>query len=78
MSDNLGPQGVVPFLGTLALFLLVSFGIDAVAATQFADLGGLLYLMAAPAVFNGLKRLVPSELRWADLGLGSERIPQVV
>ena len=78
MSDGLGPHGVFPFLGTLALFLLVSFGIDAVASTTWADLGGLVFLMASPAVFRGLKRLVPSELRWADLGLRPERVPEVV
>lgn len=58
MRGTLGLRVWLPLVVTLVGLLLVSFGLDAVAGTAIADLGGLLYLLASPALYRGLRDVV--------------------
>lgn len=58
MRGTLGLRVWLPLVVTGTGLLVVSFGLDAVAATSIADLGGLLYLLASPALYRGLRDVV--------------------
>lgn len=78
MGRGLGPQGVLPIVSTVALFLAVVFGTDAIASRTWADLLGLVFLMASPFVYSRLKALVPAGLEWASFARPAKRITDAV
>lgn len=66
MKATVTPKDWLPVAVTGALFFLVVFGTDAVASTTWADLAGIAYLLASPAVFGAVRSAAPDAHRLPD------------
>lgn len=62
MPLGLRPSEWLPVVATVSLFLLIVFATDAVASRTWADLVGLLYLVASPFLYRSLRSAVSESM----------------
>lgn len=66
-----GLRGWMPVIVTGGLFVVVVGGVALLASATLADLVGLIYLLASPAVYRGLRAIADAESGVAGLATGT-------
>lgn len=73
MDGDIGYEMWLPIVVTVSVWILMVFAVAAAVSKTWADLSGLLYLMASPFVYRGLKSVVGVDAEGPEPGL--ERTP---